>query len=117
MKTELNKINKKKLITGIIIVIAVVGGFFLLNDSLSKISNEKALKMLEKVIVLPDEEPTITTITDASGLRTQDAFYKNTKDGDLIFLYMNNRKIIIYRPNENKIINVGPILDDVPQNQ
>ncbi|MCV6900727.1 hypothetical protein OE165_27220, partial [Escherichia coli] len=40
------------------------------------------------------------------------AFFANAKNDDQILIYLKEQKAIIYRPSENKIINVGPIVTD-----
>lgn len=110
------RLNKSRIIIlSAILILLIIIGVFLISRSNKEISNEKALKMLEEVMVLPNEEPTITTIKDAKGLKQDDQFYLNAEDGDKIFIYVKSRKIIVYRPKENKIINAGPILNDLPE--
>lgn len=62
-------------------------------------------------IILPDEEPSVTTVEKASELSSQ-AFFSEVKDGDKILIYARSARIIIYRPSENILVNVGPIVDD-----
>lgn len=55
------------------------------------------------------EEPLVTTITDADNLRSENAIqaevYRNVKNGDVILAFTD--KIVIYRQSENKIIYDG----------
>lgn len=60
-----------------------------------------------KLIVLPsDESPTITTITDVSKLSDQ-SFFRNAKNKDKFLIYTNAKWAVLYRPSENRIIEVG----------
>ncbi len=62
-----------------------------------------------KLIDLPkDETPTIATITDISKLKDQ-PFFANAKNGDKVLIYTNAKKAILYRPSENRIIEVGAV--------
>lgn len=61
------------------------------------------------IIDLPKgEEPTVATITDVNQLQDQ-LFFIKAKNGDKVILYTNSGKVILYRPSENKIIDVAPI--------
>jgi len=64
---------------------------------------------VSKLMVLPaDEEPTLASITDKDKLRSQ-PFFMNAVNGDKVLLYMKAKKAILYRPSENKIIEVSPM--------
>ena len=57
---------------------------------------------------LPNETPTLAAIKDKTKLQDQ-AFFKNAENGDYLLVYPNAKIAIIYREQDNKIINVGPI--------
>lgn len=62
-----------------------------------------------KLINLPtDEKPTVATVTDASKVKDQ-SFFKNAQNGDKVFIYQKAQKAILYRPSENRIIEVGAV--------
>jgi hypothetical protein len=62
-----------------------------------------------KLIALPtDEKPTVATITDVDKLKDQ-PFFKNAKNGDKVLIYTTANKAILYRPSENRIIEVGSV--------
>jgi hypothetical protein len=62
-----------------------------------------------KHIELPkDETPTIATVQDKNKLKDQ-PFFASVENGDKILIYTKARKAIVYRPNADKVINVGPI--------
>ncbi|HSW89847.1 MAG TPA: LytR C-terminal domain-containing protein [Patescibacteria group bacterium] len=70
---------------------------------------DQLVSSVGKLMTLPsDEKPTIATVTDPSKLKEQ-AFFQNAKAGDRVLIYTNARKAILYRPTENKIIEVGAI--------
>lgn len=66
-----------------------------------------------KLMVLPaDEMPTVTTIDDVSKVNGQ-PFFKNAKNGDKLLVYTNAKWAVMYRPSENRIIEVGAF-DAIP---
>lgn len=83
------------------------------NDALAKKDPQKEIdsvtQKVKKLIELPSKEkPTLATVTDKKKLADQ-PFFKNAENGDKILIFAESKKAIIYRPSEDKIINVGPI--------
>lgn len=66
------------------------------------------LKEVSSFMVLPEEVPTVATITDAEKVSAQ-PFFKNAMNGDRVIIFANAKKAILYRPSEKKIIDVGAI--------
>lgn len=86
-----------------------------------KVAKEEALRLVAKVgglMVLPaGEEPTVATVADPSKLSDQ-PFFQNAKEGDKLMIYSQSQKVILYRPSENKIVEVSPVnLNQQIQNQ
>lgn len=69
---------------------------------------ESTAAAVAHLMVLPDEAPTLATVTDVDKLKDQD-FFQNAQNGDKVLIFKNARKAILYRPLVNKIIEVGPI--------
>jgi hypothetical protein len=68
---------------------------------------ENLVKEVGKLIALPeDEDPTIATVTDVEAAKDQ-PFFAKAQNGDKVLIYTNARKAILYRPSENRIIEVG----------
>ena len=68
-----------------------------------------------KLMALPtDEKPTIATVTDASKVKDQ-PFFANAKNDDRVLIYQKAQKAILFRPSENRIIEVGSL--NINQNQ
>lgn len=69
------------------------------------------------IIVLPEgENPTIYTISDISKVKDK-VFFSKAKNGDVVLLYMQAKKAILYDPKINKIVEVAPLVvpsDAVP---
>lgn len=61
-----------------------------------------------KLMLLPQENPTVATVTDTEKLRNQ-PFFTNAQNGDKVLIYNNAKKAILYRPSAKKIIDVAPI--------
>lgn len=75
-----------------------------------QLSPEEIQDILKKVgrhIVLPEGEPLIATVQDAASLKQVQPFFGLSEDGDQLLVYPN--KAFIYRPDEDKLINVGPV--------
>ena len=70
---------------------------------------QDVMTQVGKLIVLPEgEAPTVATVTDAEPLKNQ-PFFVNAKNGDKVLIYTNARKAILYRPDENKLIEFDPL--------
>lgn len=64
---------------------------------------------VKALTVLPDEEPVLFTVNDANLLKTQQAFFKDAQNGDVLMVFQKDSKALIYRESTNQIINAGPI--------
>lgn len=129
-----------KFMFGLLFVVIVIGGSFLLwqnyqlkasasenivedmgNQGDEILSEDDIVALVAKIskhIMLPvDEEPTIATIVDAESLSQDQAFYSNVKDGDKVLIYMNAQKALIYRESEDLLINVGPVYTNEPEEE
>jgi hypothetical protein len=88
-----------------------------LKQNPQKATEEESKALLDKVgqlIELPNEQPTIATVTDLSALKDQ-AFFANAQVDDKVLIFSNAKKAILYRPSTNKIIEVAPVnLDSTP---
>lgn len=109
----MKKIDSKTIIIVLmllIIVSLVVGGYYYtqnMSSNPAKKELDQTLKSLSKLMVLPEDElPTLATVTDPEKLKDQ-PFFANAKAGDKILIYTNSKKIILYSPTLNKIVEVG----------
>lgn len=64
---------------------------------------------VQKLILLPDEEPQIMTVTNADDLKKTQLFFQDAHDDDTVLIFKNAKKAYIYRQSENIIINMAPI--------
>ncbi|PIR78034.1 MAG: hypothetical protein COU28_03820 [Candidatus Magasanikbacteria bacterium CG10_big_fil_rev_8_21_14_0_10_36_16] len=76
-----------------------------------KVENDKLIQKIGKLIELSTtEDPVVGTVNDATSLAQQQKFFVNAKNGDKVLIYKD--KALIYRPDNNKLINVGPVYID-----
>jgi hypothetical protein len=91
-------------------------GYFRSAGTISKLqqgtvqsSDEEATRLVSKIskfMTLPKEKPTIATVEDASKLASQ-SFFKHSQKGDKVLMFTAAKKAILYRPSQNKIIEVA----------
>ncbi len=63
-----------------------------------------------KLVELPkDETPLLATVDDVNKLKDK-PFFKNAMNGDKALFYTKAQKAILYRPETNKIIEIGPYI-------
>lgn len=80
-------------------------------NAVAKKEAEDTTAMVGKLMTLPkDEKPTIATIADKKKIDVkQQPFFTNAANGDKVLLYVKAKKAILYRPSNNKIIEVGTL--------
>lgn len=120
-KKSLNKNMILVIALGVIVAILLVAAiyFYVQYQKIKKNPNivakqetDQLVEQVGKLIDLPkDETPTVATILDKDKLKDQ-PFFNNAQNGDKILIYTKSKKAIIFRPKENKLINVGPIAID-----
>lgn len=78
------------------------------NDVLAQ-ADKQLVEAVGKLMILPaDEAPTIATVTDLEKLKGQ-PFFANAAVGDKVLIYTKAQKAILYRPSEDKIIELAPL--------
>ncbi len=115
----------------IVLVILIVGAaglfwkfkpeFYRLVDAYRATETTKAdatlVKTVGELMFLPNEEPTIATVTDKEKLAKQ-PFFAQAENGDKVIIYTQAKKAILYRPTQKKIVDVAPLITDTaPQPQ
>lgn len=87
--------------------------FGIKNESISQPEAQKEIESLTtevgKLIELPQGEvPTLATVSDIEKVKDQQ-FFARAQNGDKVLVYQAARKAYLYRPGENKIIEVGVV--------
>lgn len=129
--------NKALLVSLIIIIIVSLSGAGFLYYQYQKTSSElkkvksqtasqasvssdevkKLVAEVAKVARLPQNEtPSIATITDALKLKDQ-PFFKDAKNGDVLLVYNQSGKAILYDPKEKKVVDVTTLSQTASFNQ
>jgi hypothetical protein len=118
-----NLIKKHTLIKMFVVALVLAGAggstyFFLqyqnsknlLNNSVlgTQAQAEKIIEEVAKKVELPNETPTVATVSDVTKLQKQ-TFFANAKNGDKVLIYKNAKKAILYRPSTGKIVEFGPV--------
>jgi len=64
---------------------------------------------VSKLIVLPQGEvPTVATVVDPEKLKDQ-PFFAHASVGDKVLIYGNAKKVYLFNPNTNHIVEVAPL--------
>ena len=74
----------------------------------------KVIAEVSKIMILPEETPSMATVLDVTKLSDQ-PFFKNAQNGDKLMLFTAAQKAILYRPSTNQIVETMPLIMD--QNQ
>jgi hypothetical protein len=100
-----------KIIYLIILLLALgASGYFYYQYSLiSNNKSENEIKQLianvGKYIELPNETPTVATVSDQSKLKNE-PFFQRSKNGDKVLIFEKFGRVILYRPSINKVIDM-----------
>lgn len=78
---------------------------------------QSILGELGKLMVLPEGDPVLFKVSDEETMKKQQAFFKDTKNDDVLLVFQASSKAIIYRPSSKMIINVGPVNFDQTKEQ
>ncbi len=69
---------------------------------------ERIVREVGEIYLLPDEIPTLATVSDRNQLADQ-VFFQNAENGDKVLIYRTAGIAVLYRPSIKKIVNVGPV--------
>lgn len=76
------------------------------NEKVNEASD--VIEKVRKLTDLPDEVPTVATVTDVNSLSAQ-PFFAKAQNGDKVLIFPGAKRAILYRPSTNKIIEIGPV--------
>lgn len=75
-------------------------------DVLAETEANEIIEKLAALMELPNEEPTVATVSDVSQLSDQQ-FFAKAQNGDKVIIFPNAQKAILYRPSTDKIIEIA----------
>jgi uncharacterized membrane protein len=113
--------NKNLIIGAVVLVVVLVGGYYGWNSyqamqnspeaQAAKLEEQKnaIINKIKALTVLPEEEPVLFTVNDANLLKSQQAFFKDAENGDVLLVFQTAGKALIYRESTGQIINAGPV--------
>lgn len=84
-------------------------------DTAAKEETRELLAAVGKVMLLPNEEPTVATISDKDKLSDQ-PFFAESQNGDRVILFPQAKKAVLWRPSTHMVINVAPIFSNPETN-
>lgn len=107
------------IVLGILVLAAVPSYYFYdkyqksqqLLKNPTEAARQEVRTLVERVsrhIELPNEEPTVATVSDKEKL-TDQPFFQKAENGDKVLIYTQSRKAILFRPSTNKIIEVSTV--------
>jgi hypothetical protein len=70
---------------------------------------------ISKFMLLPEGDPVLFRVSNRDQMRAQQAFFKDTENDDVLLVFQESGKAIIFRPSSQTIINVGPVNFDSNQ--
>lgn len=123
-------LKKMRFFLFLLVLVAAIGGTVLVakykpeyfgltkNISVDKQKEvDEVIVKVSKLIVLPEgENPTLATVTEADKVKGQ-KFFEKAQNGDKVLVYAQAKKAILYRPSDNKIIEVGVVSISQTDNQ
>lgn len=75
----------------------------------TEVKDDQVISKVKKLMDLPsDETPAIVSLDNVEKLKNQQ-FFKKAEVGDKVVIYAASKRAILYRPSQNKIIDVGVI--------
>ena len=70
---------------------------------------EELVQKVGRLVVLPQgESPQIATVQDKSQLPKQ-PFFEQTENGDKLLVYLQAKKVYLYRPSLDRIVDISPV--------
>lgn len=76
----------------------------------------KTISKLSKHIVLPTTKPEVVfPITDIENLKKTQSFFDGAQNGNILVVYSNPPQAIIYDPEQDLIIKIGPVTFEQPK--
>jgi len=108
------------LMVAVFAVAASAGAFLFLaapsnSQSLTEAEVQKLVASVGELIILPtDETPLVASVVNAELLRASESFYRHASDGNILLLYTNSGRAILYDRERDIIVNIGTLQNPPP---
>jgi hypothetical protein len=75
-----------------------------------KQESQRLTKKVGQLIELPSNDTaTVATVRNAKRLQRQ-RFFRNAENGDKVLIFTKAKRVVVYREQDNRIVNVGPVV-------
>jgi len=125
LKENANKMNTKRTLVNLVVIIAIAAAIIFglkwhsANNRANQLSTnpqaaaqaavQTTVDKVGKLVSLPSNEtPTLATVSDISKLKGQ-TFFANAQNGDKVLIYTQHKLAVLYRPSIDKVINIAPL--------
>lgn len=92
-----------------VVILLLIVSAWIWHEHSAPPSNAQLLSELSLVMIVPNEQPQIATVTNSSVLKAQQPFYINVENGDVLFVFPQTDKAVLFRPTTHQIVNAGPV--------
>ena len=103
-------LKSKDLIKIVAFAVLVLFAFIIIQKIQDVGADRRLIKRVAYLTVLPEESPTIATITNFEQLKNT-KFFANAKNGNKVLLFRKSDRAILYDVVANKILNIGTFSD------
>ncbi len=79
-------------------------------------ATDALVKEVSQLMILPQETPSVATVTDLERLKGQ-PFFLHAKVGDRVLIFSIAKKAVLYDPVNHKIVEVAPLNTGAPTDQ
>ncbi len=97
------------IIIGLLLLFLLPSGDIAKDGKITEREAQKVKTEIAKLINLPQEEPVMALVTNADQLIAEQPFYQGVTNGDVLVIYPQARKAVLFNPRTNKLVNVGPV--------
>lgn len=95
----------RTLILAISSALLIAGSIFFWYTKSGEDDAARTIRAVAELVVVPRETPLVTTVTDPSKL-SDTPLRGEAEVGDKVLFYTNAKRAILYRPNENRIVDM-----------
>jgi hypothetical protein len=81
------------------------------NNQIQK-ENIELFAKISRLYLVPDEEPTIATVSNPELLKDQ-SFFTLSEKGDKVFIFIKAGRAVLYRPSIDKIIEIVTVKNNL----